>query len=209
MNFNKKDTAIVFTDPQNEFLHESGGGYPLVKEVLEANHTIENMLGLMKAAKEKGYKLFVSPHYYYPHDHKWSFGSAGEQMMHNMKMFERTNPSAAVDLGSGADLCEIFKPYLEDEDTVITNPHKIFGPQTNDLTLQLRKHNMNKVILGGMNSNICVESHMRDLVEQGFEVYIAKDATAAPGFESWHAAEVNFAMLSSGSLTTDEIIKNL
>ena len=60
-----------------------------------------------------------------------------------------------------------------------------------------------------MNSNICIESHMRDLVEQGFEVYIAKDATGAPGVDAYKAAEINFDMLSSGSLKTNDIIRNL
>lgn len=209
MNFDNKDTAIVLTDPQNEFLHEMGAGYPLAKDVLESNNTIENMLALLKAAKAKGYKVFVSPHYYYPHDHQWKFESNGENMMHSMKMFERKGPSEAVDKDSRADIYDAFKPYIEDGETIIASPHKIFGPQTNDLVLQLRKQKIDKVILGGMNSNICVESHMRDLVEQGFEVYIAKDATAAPGMAAYNAAEINFDMLSSGSHKTEEIIKDL
>lgn len=75
MNFNKKDTAIVLVDPQNEFLHEMGAGYPLAKDVLKENNTIKNIEDLLKASKENGYKVFVSPHYYYPHDHKWEFES--------------------------------------------------------------------------------------------------------------------------------------
>ena len=209
MNFNKKDTAIVLIDPQNEFLHEIGAGYPLVKDVLEKNNNIKNIEHLLKISKENGYKVFISPHYYYPHDHKWNFESKGEKMMHSLKMFERRGPSEAVDESSRADMYSLFKPYIEDGETIIASPHKIFGPQTNDLVLQLRKQQINKVVLGGMNSNICVESHMRDLVEQGFEVYIAKDATGAPGMDAYKAAEINFDILSSGSLTTEEITRNL
>jgi nicotinamidase-related amidase len=54
------------------------------------------------------------------------------------------------------------------------------APQTNDLVLQLRKHGISQVILGEMWANMRVESHLRDLREQGFEVAVAKDATAAP-----------------------------
>ena len=32
MNMNKNDTAVVFTDPQNEVLNESGMAWPLVHE---------------------------------------------------------------------------------------------------------------------------------------------------------------------------------
>ena len=209
MKFNNKETALVLVDPQNEFLHEIGEGYKLAKDVIEANNTIENILFLLKKSKENQYKIFVSPHYYYPHDYTWKFGTNGEHMMHGMKMFERKGPSEAVEKDSRADILEIFKPYIEDGETIIASPHKIFGPQTNDLVLQLRKQKIDTVILAGMNSNICIESHMRDLVEQGFEVYIAKDATAAPGMEAYKAAEVNFEMLSSGSLTTEEVLEAL
>ena len=35
-----------------------------------------------------GMKVFVSPHYYYPTDHGWKFGGAGEVLMHTIKMFD-------------------------------------------------------------------------------------------------------------------------
>ncbi|EOU1701206.1 cysteine hydrolase [Clostridium perfringens] len=209
MNFNNKETELVLVDPQNEFLHEMGEGYKLAKEVIEENNTINNIISLLKASNDGGYKVFVSPHYYYPHDYTWKFGTNGEHMMHQMRMFERKGPSDAVEKDSRADILNEFKPYIEDGKTIIASPHKIFGPQTNDLVLQLRKQKIDTVILAGMNSNICIESHMRDLVEQGFEVYIAKDATAAPGMEAYKAAEVNFGMLSSGSFTTEEILERL
>ena len=62
---------------------------------------------------------------------------------------------------------------------LITDPHKVYGPETNDLVLQLRKRGIDKIILGGMSANLCTESHMRELIEQGFEVAVVSDATAA------------------------------
>ena len=35
-------------------------------------------------------------------------------------------------------MIEEIKPFL-DEDTIVVNGHKIFGPESNDLNLQLRK----------------------------------------------------------------------
>ncbi|MEU2744011.1 hypothetical protein ABZ656_54530 [Streptomyces sp. NPDC007095] len=32
-----------------------------------------------------------------------------------------------------------------------------------------------------MAANLCVEGHLRELVEQGFEVVVVRDATAGPG----------------------------
>jgi nicotinamidase-related amidase len=62
----------------------------------------------------------------------------------------------------------------------VVAPHRVWGPETSDLVLQLRKRRIGKIILGGMLANMCVESHLRELIEQGFEVAVAKDATAAP-----------------------------
>jgi nicotinamidase-related amidase len=86
----------------------------------------------------------------------------------------------------------------------------VFGPQTNDLVLQLRKRRIGRVILGGMLANMCVESHLRDLLEQGFEVVVAQDATAAPRHPEWGygytAALINFRLLAHGVLSTDEVV---
>ncbi|WP_042168035.1 cysteine hydrolase family protein [Paenibacillus gorillae] len=209
MQLNPQTTALVLTDPQNEFLVPGGAGYELTKEVIKANNTLENMESLLKAAKEMQYPVFVSPHYYYPHDHKWSILSTGEEMMHNMNMFYKNNANEGAAPGSGADFVEVLKPYLEDGETVIASPHKVFGPESNDLVLQLRKRGISKVLLAGMNSNICVESHMRALVEQGFEVAVVHDATAAPGMEAYKAAMVNFSLLCSASWSTAETITNM
>jgi nicotinamidase-related amidase len=46
--------------------------------------------------------------------------------------------------------------------------------------LQLRKHGVNQVIPAGMAANLCVEGHMRELIERGFHIAVVKDATAAP-----------------------------
>ncbi len=52
--FNNKNTAVVLTDPQVEFLKPAGGGFGLTKDILEKYNTIENMIEMVKQAKEKG-----------------------------------------------------------------------------------------------------------------------------------------------------------
>jgi nicotinamidase-related amidase len=118
---------------------------------------------------------------FFPTDHGWKFNGPLETDEFKNKMFTRSGRLSLDGFsGSGADWLERFKPYIDDGKTVVVSPHRVFGPQTNDLVLQLRKRRISKVILGGMLANMCVESHLRDLLEQGFEVAVAKDATAAP-----------------------------
>jgi len=204
-------TALVVTDPQNDFLSEDGVAWGVVGESVTENNTVENLERLMAAAKSNGIAMFVSPHYYYPTDHGWQFGGALEVLMHNIGMFDRTGPLSLGGFeGSGADWLPRYKPFIDDGETVVTSPHKVYGPETNDLALQLRKRGIDKVVLAGMSANLCVESHMRELLEQGFEVAVVKDATAAakvPDGNGYEAALTNFRFMANGLWTTDQAIQ--
>ena len=68
MSFSPGDTALVITDPQNDFLSEKGVTWGLVGESVKENGTVAHIEELLKAAKAKGYDVFISPHYYYPTD---------------------------------------------------------------------------------------------------------------------------------------------
>ncbi len=203
-------TALVITDPQNDFLSPEGVAWGVVGKSVTANDTVKNIERLLQAAKAQGIPVFISPHYYYPTDHGWHFEGALERLMHNIGMFDRKGALTVVEFeGSGADWLEQYKPYIEDGATVITSPHKVYGPETNDLVLQLRKRGIDKVILGGMSANLCTESHMRELLEQGFEVAVVSDATAAAQVEEgdgYEAALVNFRFIANTVWTTKEAV---
>jgi nicotinamidase-related amidase len=128
--------------------------------------------------------------------------------MHNIGMFDRKD-ALKVDgfEGSGADWLDRYKPYIQDGKTVVSSPHKIYGPENNDLVLQLRKRGIDKVILAGMSANLCVESHMRELLEQGFEVAVVADATAGAQVEEgdgFAAAMVNYRFIANTVWSTEE-----
>ena len=214
MQFNRSDTALVVIDPQNDVLNENGISWGLVGESIQENNTVENLAQLFEAAKDQEYGVFVSPHYLYPHDQAWQFGGVVEQMMLESKEFFRPDPLGRDGfVGSGADWLNLYKPYIEDGKTIVVSPHKMWGPQTNDLVFQLRKRGFNKVILAGMLANLCVESHLRELLEQGFEVAVVKDATAAPRHptigDGYTAAVINYGFLANAVLTTKETVRGM
>jgi nicotinamidase-related amidase len=148
----RNDTAVVFTDPQNEVLSETGLAWPLVHESLAENDTVENIGRIFEAAKRGGFEVFISPHYFYPVDAGWKFNG----------------PLEADEAAAG-----FFRR-------------------------------------AGMLANMCVESHMRELIEQGFEVAVVKDATAAPKHPTWGygytAALINYAYLAHAALRTEEVV---
>ena len=186
-------SALVLTDPQNDFLSEQGAAWELVGPSVQENGTVDNIERLLQSAKGSG---------------------TLEQKMHEIDMFDRQDPLSLEGFaGSGADWLERYKPYLNDGETVVTSPHKVYGPQSNDLALQLRKRGVSKVFLAGMSANLCVESHLRHLLEDGFEVTVVADATAAANHpelgDGYAAALTNFRYLANGVLTTDEAVKEL
>ena len=211
MKIQTNDTALVIIDPQNDVLSEKGASWALVGDSIKQNNTVENLARLFSTAKAEDFTVFVSPHYLYPFDQAWQFGGAVERMMLESKEFFRPDPlSMDAFAGSGADWLELYKPFIEDGKTVVVSPHKVWGPQTNDLVLQLRKRRINKIVLAGMLANLCVESHLRELLEQGFEVAVVKDATAAPRHpqlgDGYQAAIINYGYLANAVLTTDEAV---
>ena len=211
--FTKGQTAIVITDPQNDFLSPDGVTWKLVGKSVTDNNTVENIEKLFKIAEKKDIPVFVSPHYYFPHDHQWKHGGALEKAMHGMGMFDRKGALTTEGFDkSGADWLDIYKPYINNGKTVVTSPHKVYGPESNDMVLQLRKRGISKIILAGMSANLCTESHMREFMEQGFEVQIVSDGTAAavlPGLDGYAAAMGNFRMIANAVRTTEETIKQI
>ena len=212
MDISRNDTALVVTDPQNDFLSENGVTWQLVGASVEENGTVGNIEELFKTAKSNSFEVFISPHYYYPTDHSWKFGGTVESMMHEINMFDRTDALSLEGFqGSGADWLERYKQYINDGKTVVCSPHKVYGPENNDLVLQLRKRKIDKVILAGMSANLCVEAHMRELLEQGFEVAVVKDGTAGARHpelgDGYQSALVNFGYMANAVMTTEEVVK--
>ncbi len=212
MEYHNNDTAVVIIDPQNDVLSPTGKNWASVGASVTENNTVQHLVDILRAAKTAGFGVFISPHYFYPTDSTWQFNGPLESDEFRTQSFAR---SGALTLdgftGSGADWLDELKPYIEDGHTIVASPHKVWSPQSNDLILQLRKRRVSTVILCGMLANMCVESHLRDLLENGFEVAVVRDATAGPRHPTWgdgyRAALINYAFLAHAVVSTEEIVK--
>jgi nicotinamidase-related amidase len=212
MQLDKPRTALVLADMQNEFLEEKTGTYyELIANALKKRDVIRNLDRLLATAQELGYFVIHSPHWYYPTDGQWVVppGAIADYLI-GIGFCGRKDP---VDLegfkGSRADYFEPFKKYLMDGRTCNTSPHKHFGCGTNDVIKQLRMRKVEKVIMAGPVANICLESHMRDIIEAGMEVAMVRDAVAAAVNEEgdgYAAAMVNYRFMANAVWTTEEAI---
>lgn len=213
VNVSLSDTALVITDPQIDFLSPKGVTWGVVGESVTEHKTVEHIGQLLDTAKATGMSVFVSPHHYYPSDHGWKFEGPLETLMHNIGMFDRKSAYSTEGFDkSGSDFMPEYKDQILDGKTVVTSPHKVYGPETNDLVLQLRKRGISKVILSGMSANLCTQAHLYELLEQGFEVAVVKDATAAaklPEGDGYLAAITNFRYVANDLWSTKEAVSKI
>jgi nicotinamidase-related amidase len=192
--------AVLITDPQNDFLSEDGVAWDLVGEGVKNTKVVEHLVQLREAAKEAGMTVFYCPHYYTDNEFAtWKHLNPIDKLMFDRKMFRKP--------GWGAD----FHPALApDENTIVLSPHKVLsGFWASDIAIQFRQRGIDTIILAGMSANLCVESHLRDAEENGFEVLVVKDATTGPGPEATQAAMVNYSLIANEVVTTDEITGRL
>ena len=121
----------------------------LVGESATENDTVQNIEMLFKAAQDNDFLVFVSPHYYYPHDMGWLFEGKAEAMMHSSGSFVRTDQLSEEGFeGSGADWLEQYKPYIAEDNVIVASPHKVYGPEQNDLIFKCETRRLTVSSLG-------------------------------------------------------------
>ena len=129
----------------------------------------------------------------------WSSLNAIDTMMFSIDMFHE-----------GTWGHEFHPDMTPDDNTIVMNPHKgLSNFWTGDAALQLRQYGVQTIIMAGMSANLCVESHTRDAIENGFDVIIIADATAGAGPHAKKAALINYEFIAHEVTTTDEIINRL
>ena len=194
-----KMTALVIIDPQNDFLSEKGVVWDLVGDLVVKNRVVDKLKALVAKAKEVRVAVVYSPHYYDKEYNAWPNVNFIDRVMFERKMFNRGT--------WGAEWHTELKP---DDDTIVVAPHKnLSGFHTSDLDIQLRKRGINTILLAGMSANLCVESHLRDAEEKGYEVIVINDATAAAGEDAYKAALTNYGFIAHESITAEEALKRL
>ena len=195
-----KNTAVLIIDPQNDFLSEKGVLWDLVGKGVKETKVVEHLVAIRNAAKEHGFPVFYSPHYYSDAEYNsWEHLNPVDKLMFDRKMFRKGT--------WGAD----FHPELvPDDNTFVFSPHKgLSNFWSGDINIQLRQRNIQKLVLAGMSANLCVESHLRDAVEHGFDVMVVNDATTGPGPEATQAAMTNYGLIATEVIDTQEAIKRL
>ncbi|MDT0319161.1 isochorismatase family cysteine hydrolase [Streptomyces millisiae] len=164
-------TAILVIDMQNGFVHPDGSvpraglGVPGVDAVVDA------MVGLVEAARATGLPVVYTRHVYRE--------NAPEMSPRIRAAFA---PVLAVDprmLARGSWDAEVVAELRPEPGDVVVDKSRYDAFLHTDLEPMLRALGVDRLVVGGVLTNYCVESTVRSGVERGFDIAVAADCTAA------------------------------
>jgi nicotinamidase-related amidase len=202
VSYDRATTALLVVDPYNDFISEGGKIWPRIKAVAEANGCVPHMLEILNAARKAKLRVFYAMHRRYrPGDYEtWQYIAPIQRAAWSHKSFE---------YGSwGGEFRAEFAPAPGE---IVVGEHWCSSGFANtDLDLQLKRHDINKLIVVGLIAHTCIEATVRFAAELGYDVTVVKDATADYSDEMMHAAlDINLPNYANAIVTTDEIVASI
>src|SRR5215475_14121218 len=199
VTFRLDQTGLLVVDPYNDFISDGGKLWSRVREVVEANRCIPNMIEILEAARSAGARIFFAPH------HRWRAGD-----YETWKFWAPIQESGArskvfADGTWGGTFRDEFMPRPRE---IVAQEHWCSSGFANtDLDLQLKKHGIHQLIVIGLIAHTCIESTVRYGAELGYEITVVRDATADYSDEMMRAAlDINIPNYASAIVSTEEIV---
>jgi len=199
ITYEKPITALLVVDPYNDFISEGGKIWNRIRSVAEANDCVPHMLQILNAARNAGLRIFYAMHRRYrPGDYEtWKYIAPIQRVAWTRKTFE---------YGTwGGEIRPEFEPK---PDEIVAKEHWCSSGFANtDLDLLLKKHGIHQLIVIGLIAHTCIQATVRYAAVLGYEVTVAKDATADYSDKEMQAAlEINIPNYASAIVTTNEIV---
>jgi nicotinamidase-related amidase len=169
----KDDTAVVLIECQNEFCAEDGALYGAVKDVLLDNKMIENTRELLQKLRGKCHIIHI------PISFAEGYPEIGKNPYGILKGVVDGN--AFLKGSKGAEFYPELAPA--ENDIVVEGKRTLCAFGSSNIDRILRANNIKRIALGGFLTNVCVEGTARSAYDQGYEVFLLSDCTAATSKE--------------------------
>jgi len=199
--YTPKTSALVLVDLLNDFLAEDGKLIGQIGPMLEKLNFKSHIERLLSAARKAGLVVIFAPHGVDDH----SFDDV--KCLH--PRFQWALDNKVLRTGDyGAEFYEPFKPLPGE---IVVSRHRMFNSfQGTDLHAQLKKKNIENVILAGLTSQTCIEGTGRHALELGYHVTFLKDAVAEFTEKAHLAAlDISYPTFGHEVLTIDEFFSRL
>lgn len=181
-------TAIVLIDDDNDFFSEGGKLNPAVKSVIGGNNVINNINSLLRSARERGILVIHVPIMFSADYREMGDSPYG--------IFRVVKDTGAFQRGTwGAAVADVLETHHSD--IVVEGKSSTCAFATTDLKEILDEHGIRTIALGGLLTNICIESTMRTAYDMGYEVFTLTDCAATVNEAAQNAAiEIDWPMFS-------------
>ncbi|WP_189226130.1 cysteine hydrolase family protein [Saccharothrix coeruleofusca] len=170
-------TAVLVVDMQNGFLHPEGSLSRAGMGLPDAEPAIRATEGLLASARASGLPVLYTRHV---------ISEGGPEMSPRWR--EAAAPVLAVEprmLSHGSWDARIIDRLAPAVDEVVVDKNRYDAFLYTDLEDALRGLEVERLLVAGVLTNVCVESTVRSALERGFDVAVASDATAAyDGFKA-------------------------
>jgi len=202
VTFRLDQSELLVVDPYNDFISDGGKLWPRVREVVEANGCIPNMIQILEAARSAGARIFFAPH------HRWRAGDYETWKFWAPIQEAGARSQVFADGTWGGTFRDEFTPKPGE---IVAQEHWCSSGFANtDLDLQLKKHGVHQLIVIGLRANTCIDSTVRYAAELGYEVTLVNDAIGSYSWDEMKAAlEVSAPNYARAIFSTKELIASM
>jgi nicotinamidase-related amidase len=185
-------TALILIECQNEFLAEGGKLYSMVQDVVSSNNIVDHINLAIRHARDRAMPIVHVPMTFsqgHPEAGADPYGILG--VVKSTSAFEKNTWGWQRYAGI----------HFRDDNITIEGKSSICGFSGTNLDYILRSHEISEIALGGLLTNICIESTMRTAYGKGYKIQALTDCMATLGSaEQAAAVSFTFPMFSHPTL---------
>ena len=194
------NTALLLIDMQHDFLTKGGFGHILGNDVTKLHHIIPNLQKMLNFSRYNGLEVIHTIE---------SHTSISDIHIHRSKLLGDRAPPEGKRIGdittykSGAKGrilikdnygCQIIPELSPTKDEYVVNKTGKSAFYKTLLDKYLKKKEISHLIIGGVTTEVCVQTTSRDANDHGYEICVLEDGCASY-FPEYHKATCN--MISS------------
>jgi ureidoacrylate peracid hydrolase len=203
MKVDPKETALIVVDMQNDFCSPNGLYDRLGKDIEPYRKIIPNVKRLIEVCRKKGITIFFT---------RATREPSGIDSLHTRhKLLPETRKFTAE-----KDLCvegtwgsEIIPELNPKPDDYIIRKRRDSAFQDTPLRLLLTSLDKNILVFSGIDTQICVESTVRDGFNQDFDIIVISDCTASINENFYASSLAEIGSTFGLVLTLKEFINSL
>jgi nicotinamidase-related amidase len=200
LGINPETTCLLGIEFQNEFATEGGKLHAKVKPNMQSTGMLANTSNLCIQLRKLGVKIFHAPISFAP--------DSSDNPNRHLGILAGCDYNKLFVRGTwNVEICKQMTPV--EGDILIVGKHGLSAFPNTTLEEELKKHQIETIVLAGFMANCCVESTMRDACERGYNVVTLTDCVATTSIKGWHACtEITYPFFST-TMQSDTFLANI